>query len=74
MYVPTLVKMRYPNPIKSLRVAVHTSIEAEDYKNAVIYCQLLIKENPDDTFIKEILRLLQTEEDKSSIKFKFRQN
>ncbi len=72
-YIPTLVAMKYPNPIKALRIAIHTSIEAEAYEDAVKYCEILLERQPEDSFIQEVLRLLKTEEDKSTIKLKFRQ-
>ncbi|GAB5418128.1 MAG: hypothetical protein Crog4KO_32080 [Crocinitomicaceae bacterium] len=71
---PTLVKMKYPTDEKSLRMAVHISLEAEDYSASAEYCKSILSINSKDDFIKEILELLQTSEDKSKIKLRFRQS
>lgn len=72
--LPRLVAMQYPTPRKSLRIAIHTSLEAEDYVASENYCEQFLKLIPDDAFIQEIERLLQESKDKSQIKFMFRQN
>ncbi len=69
-----LVEVNYPTQRKSLRVAIHTALEAEAYQAAEKYCQQLLKANPNDQFIREILGLLKDSEDKASIKLRFRQS
>ena len=69
---PLLVRMGYPNPEKALRMGVHISLEANDYEASEIYCEQLLGMKPGDTFIQEILQLLRTSEDKSTIKLRFR--
>lgn len=73
-YLELLVAMEYPSEEKALRMAVHTSLEAEEYGDAAKYCEKLLVINPQDQFIREVLELLRTSEDKSQIKFKFSQS
>lgn len=73
-YLPTLVAMKYPNHHKSLRIAIHTSLEAEDYEGAKRYSEELIAHFPDDKLIQDVLNVLSSDQDKSQLKFKFSQN
>lgn len=73
-YIPELVNMGYPEPSKALRVAIHTSIMAEDYEQAEHYCKQFLTKWPDDKFIKDVLYQLQHVEDKSVVKQFFRQS
>lgn len=69
-----LVQNEYPNKLKALRVAIHCALEAEEYAAAESFCQQLLRSSPSDSFIAEILELLQTSKDKSKIKLRFRQS
>lgn len=72
--VTALVKHNYPNEKKALRMAIHISLEAEDYEASKQYCIQLLEVEPNDQFIQKILNLLNTSKDKSSIKYNFRQS
>ncbi len=69
-----LIQYKHPNEVKSLRMGVHISLEAEDYAASAEYCKQLLQIKPEDTFIQKVLHLLNTAEDKSSIKNLFRQS
>lgn len=73
-YAANLIYNKYPNESKALRMGIHISLEAGDYNASKRYCEQLLTVNPEDVFIREILHLLNTEEDKSKIKFRFRQS
>lgn len=73
-HIPMLVAMQYPSQLKSLRIAIHVALEASDYAAADGYCTTLLKLKPEDSFIREIRALIRTSEDKSKIKFRFRQS
>lgn len=72
--VAGLVHYKHPNEVKALRMAIHISLEAEDYRASAEYCKQLLKVKPEDAFIQKVLHLLNTEEDKSKIKSLFRQS
>ena len=72
--VSGLVYYKYPNEVKSLRMAIHISLEAEEYEASKQFCVQLLKVKPRDDFIRKILHLLNTLEDKSVIKNNFRQS
>ena len=67
-----LVRYKYPNEKKSIRMAIHIALEAENYEAAGQYCIQLLKVNPEDAFTRKILYLLENSEDKSTIKMNFR--
>ncbi len=69
-----LVHYKHPSEVKALRMAVHISLEAEDYVASTEYCKRLLQIKPEDKFIQKVLYLLSTSEDKSSIKLLFRQS
>ncbi|MEM0995769.1 MAG: hypothetical protein AAGN35_01760 [Bacteroidota bacterium] len=70
-FLPQLVKIRYPDGRKSLRIAIHTSLEATQYPQAQAYAQTYNARFPGDTMIEDIERDLAAGRDLDQLKFRF---
>lgn len=71
--VPILIADKYPSQAKALKMGIHTALEAGNYARAKVYSQNFLGLFPEDEFIGRISADLDTLEDKSTIKFRFRQ-
>lgn len=56
------IKYRHPDPVRALRIAVHSALEAEKYQEAIHHSESYLIQVPDDMVMQDIqTRLLNNE-------------
>jgi len=70
-YLEKLVAVQYPNKKKSLRMAVHVSLEAAEYEDALKYANQYLEVVPEDDVIKEVKRALENNDNVEKLKYIF---
>ncbi|GEM_PF-1401437 len=72
-HVDDLVAVQFPSQSKSLKVAIHTSLEAKEYNAAERYCDEYLRNWPDDSFILRVKEYLEKGERLEEARLLFRQ-
>ena len=62
-YAQELIKIRFPNYRKALRITIHCALEAKLYDEAQMHCEAFLETYPDDTLINEVMRRLKAGEE-----------
>ncbi len=73
-HATNLVKYKYPDERKALRIAVHCALEADMYAEAEIQSKLYLEKYPEDPIIDFVYHKLLLKEDLEELKLHFRSN
>ena len=66
-----LIKEKYPDEGKALRIGIHTAIEAGKYPEALGYSQTYLSKDPANSFIRTVEERLRTNTGLDSLKYLF---
>lgn len=71
-YTWFLTQVKYPNTVKSYRVAIHTALAATEYEEAEKYCREYLEKYKENDLLRNVLNKLMSDNPEESI-FLFKQ-
>ena len=67
-----LLEIPYPDSAQALRMNIHLALENEKYQDALVYCELYLKNEPEDILIKKVKTRLNANQEVENLKYLFK--
>ncbi|MEZ4687793.1 MAG: hypothetical protein R3B47_17530 [Bacteroidia bacterium] len=67
-----LLEIPYPDSAQALRMNIHLALENEKYQDALAYCELFLKNNPDNALINTVKTRLDQHQEVEQLKYLFK--